>query len=105
MGDSNRLWGFFAYLSPTSLMALVSRWRRRVHLPVYNGNGATLTEVELLCVDIYTTHMRLNENGSKENGNCELVCDDGRNPERCVPKPNGQPENRAKLKQVAISDC
>ena len=97
--------GFFAYVSSTRLTALSSGWGRQLPIPIDNGNGATLTEFELLRVDIDTTHVGVNECGTQEDGNCELVRDDERNPERRVPEPNLQPDNRAKLWRVAIRAC
>ena len=65
--------GFFAYVSSTRVRASSSGKGDGSPFPSTIAIGATLTEVELLCVDIDTTHVGVNERGPKEDGNRELV--------------------------------
>ena len=61
--DPNRVLGFFAYFFATCVASLPPGRGRRLPLPVHEGNGATVSELELLRFYVHDPDMQVNESG------------------------------------------
>lgn len=100
--DPSRVPSFFAYFFATCLTSISSGRRRRLPLRVRHGNGASVSELELLSIYVDASDMRVNESCAEKDGDREVVRDDKRNSERRVLKLDDQADDRGKPKQIAV---